>query len=50
MNRIALATASVYDGLETMKSSFISFLLGIALTLVGGFLFLTRGGMPVKTE
>jgi mono/diheme cytochrome c family protein len=50
MNRIALATASVYDPLESVKASFVSFLLGIALTLVGGFLFLTRGGMPVKTE
>jgi mono/diheme cytochrome c family protein len=33
-----------------MKSIFIAFVSGIVVGLVGAILFLTRGGMPVKTE
>jgi mono/diheme cytochrome c family protein len=33
-----------------MKTVIIVFLLGVGCTLLGGFLFLTRGGMPVRTE
>ena len=33
-----------------MKSNLISFVLGVCVCVVGAFLFLTQGGMPVKTE
>ena len=32
-----------------MKTTLIAFALGIAASLLGVFLFLTRGGMPVRT-